>query len=120
MRKALEDLIFIGDIKETYRLFGKDWTLKTLTMDDQLKATSSTRDYDNVSRLNALKVALIARSLIEVNNNELKDLSEKIDFLGKLQQPLVDLLYEKYTDLQSKQDEALKLMNEEGNDDIKK
>lgn len=115
MRKALEDLIFVGNLKETYKLFGKDWTLKTLTSDEQLSATSSTRDYDNVSRINALKLALISRSLIEVNSIELKDINEKIEFLGKLQQPIIDLLYEKYAELQRKQDETLKEME----DDIK-
>lgn len=113
MRKALEDLIFVGSVKETYKLFNRDWTLKTLTADEQIQATSSTRDYDNISRLNALKVALVARSLTEVNGVELKDISEKIEFLGALQQPLIDMIYEKYLELQKKQDESLKGMGEE-------
>lgn len=111
MRKILEDLIFIGTNKETYTIFGKEWTLKTLTSDEQLQATSSTSDYDNVSRLNALKIALLARSLCEINGTELDDISEKIQFLGKLQQPVVDMLYVKFKELQSKQDQELKEMS---------
>lgn len=113
MRKILEDLIFVGVVKETYKIFGKDWTLKSLTSDEQLQATSSTGEYDNVSRINALKIALVSRALCEIDGVELDDVSEKITFLGKMQQPVVDMLYSKYTDLQSKQNDALKEM---GND----
>jgi hypothetical protein len=118
MRKALEDLIFIGTLEETYTLFKKDWRLKTLTSDEQLLAASSTRDYDQLSRVYALKIATLSRSIIEVNNIELKDLDEKIDLLRKMQQPLIDMLYDKYLDLQRKQDEALKDLNQ-GSDEIK-
>lgn len=111
MRKVLEDLIFVGVVKETYKIFGKEWTLKSLTSDEQLQATSSTGDYDNVSRISALKIALVARALCEIDGVQLDDVSEKITFLGKMQQPVVDMLYNKYTDLQSKQNDALKEMS---------
>lgn len=108
MRKILEDLIFIGEVKETYTVCGKQWVLKTLTSEEQLTATASTRDYDNISRVNALKRAYLARSIIEVDNIPLRDINEKIEFLGTLQQPIIDLLYDKYLDVQKKQDEELK------------
>lgn len=113
MRKVLEDLIFIGTVKETFTVFQKEWVFKTLTADEQLQATVSTGEYDNVSRINAIKIALLARSLCEVNGTELNDINEKIKFLGQLQQPVVDMLYVKYRELQDKQDQELKEM---GND----
>lgn len=113
MRKVLEDLLFVGTLKETYKIFGKEWVLKTLTSDEQLKATSSTGDYDNVSRINALKLALLARSLCEIDGVELNDFKEKIEFLGKLQQPVIDMLYIKFNELQTKQDQALKEMDQD-------
>lgn len=113
MRKILEDLIFIGTLKETYKIFGKEWTLKTLTSDEKLQATSSTGDYDNVSRINALKIAFLARALCEIDGVELKELKEKLEFLGNLQQPVVDMLYIKFDELQKKQDESLKEMEED-------
>jgi len=116
MRKALEDLIFVGVVKETYKLFGKDWTLKTLTNDEQLQATTSTRDYDNLSRVAAIKISTLARSITDVNDIELTDVLEKIELLGKMQQPIIDLLFDKYVALQKIQDEALKDINQ----DIKK
>lgn len=118
MRKVLEDLIFVGTLKETYKLYQRDWTLRTLSSDEQLQAASTTREYDNLSRVYALKIATLSRSIVEVNNVELNDVGEKIELLGKMQQPIVDLLYEKYTDLQKKQDEALKDLNQ-GGDEIK-
>lgn len=111
MRKILEDLIFIGSVEETYKLFGKEWTLKTLTSDEILTAASSTSEYDALARINAIKIAQLSRSVVKVDGLELKDVNEKIEFLGKMQQPLVDLLYSKYEELQKKQDESLKEMD---------
>lgn len=108
MRQILEDLIFIGNLQETYTLFNKKWTLRTLTSDEQLQVTDSTSSYDSLSRLQAIKIASLARSIVEIDNVELKDLGEKLDFLRKLQQPIVNILYEKYTELQKKQDEEFK------------
>jgi hypothetical protein len=116
MRKALEDLIFVGNVQETYKLFGKDWTLKTLSNDEQLAATTSTRDYDNLSRVSAIKISTLARSITEVNNISLTDVTEKIELLGKMQQPIIDLLFDKYIELQKIQDEALKDIDQ----DVKK
>ena len=112
MRKLLEDLIFIGVVKETYKVFGKSWTLKTLTADENLQAITSTRSYDDLSRSNAVKIAALARSIVEVDNVELTDLNEKIEFLGKAQQPLIDMLYEKFGELQNSQEESLKDLEE--------
>ena len=61
--------------------------------------------------VDALKIALVSRALCEIDGVELNDLSEKIEFLGKMQQPVVDMLYNKYIDLQTKQNEALKEMS---------
>lgn len=113
MRKILEDLLFVGTVKETYKIFGKEWVLKTLTSDEQLQATSSTSDYDNVSRINALKIALLSRSICEIDGVELKDLREKIEFLGKLQQPVVDMLYVKFNELQKEQNKSIEEMDSE-------
>jgi hypothetical protein len=110
MRKILEDLILIGNLQESYTLFNREWVLKTLNSDEMLQVTNSTRDYDQLSRLQAIKLATLARSIVEVNNVELKDINEKIEFLSQLQQPIIDLLYTKYMELQKKQDDEFKAM----------
>ena len=113
MRKILEDLIFVGELKETYKVYGKTWVLKALNADEQLAATSSTKSYDNVARIPAIKIAVVARSLKSVNNIELNDLTEKIEFLGSLPPQIVDALYEKYLELQKKQKDSLNEMETE-------
>lgn len=113
MRKSLEELIFVGTLKKSYKLFGKEWTFKTLSSDEQLQATSSTGDYDNISRMSAFKIAVLARSLVEIDNIELTDVREKIELLGKMQQPVIDMLYNRFTELQNEQDKALREMDSE-------
>lgn len=110
MRKVLEDLVFIGTVTEKYKLFGKDWVLKTLNSNELLEASSSTERYDSLARIGAMKITLLSRSLIEVNGIELKDINEKLELLGKLQQPLIDVLFEKYEELQKKQNDAISEM----------
>ena len=113
MRKILEDLIFEGEIKETYKIYGKTWVLKALNADEQLAATSSTKSYDNVARIPAIKIAVVSRALKSVNGIELSDLTEKIEFLGKLPPQVVDAVYEKYLELQKKQKDSLDEMESE-------
>lgn len=112
MRKALEDLIFIGRIQETYKIFGKNFTLSTLTSSEQLEATAATDGYDTLSRVNALKIEILARSLKKVEDIELNDVAEKVEFIGKLQMPIINELFAKYEELQKRQDDALKDLND--------
>ena len=78
-----------------------------------MAATSSTKSYDNVARISAIKIAVVARSLTEVNNIALNDLTEKVEFLGSLPPQVVDALYEKYLELQKKQKDSLNEMENE-------
>lgn len=114
MRKSLEDLIFIGRIDKTFNVFGKKWTLSTLTSSEQLEATSATDGFDTLSRVPALKIAILARSVKKVEDIELNDVKENSEFIGKLQMPLINELFSKYEELQREQDDALKNL-----DDIK-
>ncbi|MDF2533961.1 MAG: hypothetical protein K0R18_118 [Bacillales bacterium] len=114
MRKSLEDLIFIGRIDKSFKVFGKNWTLSTLTSNEQLDATSSTDGYDTLSRVNALKIEILARSVKKVEDIELNDVKENVEFIGSLQMPLINELFSKYEVLQKEQDDSLKNL-----DDIK-
>lgn len=108
MRKILEDLIFIGKVEKDYTVFGKQWTLSTLTSDEQLEATSATASYDTLARVNALKIEILARSLKKIEGVELNDIAETSEFVGKLQGPVINALFSKYEELQKEQDDALK------------
>ena len=113
MRKVLEDMIFIGCVKETYKLFNKEWTLKSLTADEIVEASLITRDYDQLSRINAIKVSTLTRSLVALDGEELTDLDEKAKFFSKLQQPVIDIIYNKYIELQKKKKNEIDNLNNE-------
>ena len=114
MRKSLEDLIFMGKIEEEVKVFGKKWTLSTLSSGEQLQATSSTDGYDTLSRVNALKIQILARSLKKVEGIELDDVEETLEFINKMQMPMINELFTKYEKIQQKQNSELKAI-----DDIK-
>lgn len=112
MRKALEDLVFIGMVEDTFKVYGKDFTLSTLTSSDQLAATAATEDYDNLARVNAIKIQILARSLKKIGDIELHDIEENLEFIGKMQMPMINVLFTKFEELQKKQDDALKDLGE--------
>ncbi|AEO93441.1 gp181 [Bacillus phage G] len=112
MRKSLEDLVFVGRIEESFKVYGNDFVLTTLTSSEQLSATAATDRYDNLSRVNALKIEILARSMKKVGDIELNDLQETLDFVGTMQMPMINELFGKYEILQKKQEEALKDLNE--------
>lgn len=112
MRQSLEDLIFIGKIEESFKIFGKTWKLSTLTSNEQIDATSATDGYDALSRVSALKIEILARSVKQVETTELNDIAENVEFIGKLQMPIINELFKKYEALQKKQDDALKDLDE--------
>lgn len=112
MRKDLEDLIFLGSMRETYNLFGKKWTLRTITSDEQLKSTIATSNFDMVTRLHAVKLEVLAYSLESIDGVVLNDAVETIEFLRKLPMQVINSLFAKYDELQSKQNEALEDIEE--------
>ncbi len=112
MRKLLEDLVFIGAAEDTVTLFGKLWKLRTLTSEEHLEATSVTGNYETYSRIYALKMEILSRSLIEVDNIPLLDKNETSEFVKKLQPPVVNKLYDEYEKILKKQDDSLKDLNE--------
>ena len=112
MKKFLEDLIFLGVAEDTVTVFGKKWTLKTLTSEEHLTATNNTSDYETLSRIYALKLEILARAIKSVENNQLTDLAETLEFVRKLQPIVVNKLYEEYEKLQQKQNETLNDLGE--------
>lgn len=112
MRKALEDLIFIGKMEESFDLIGKKWKLRTLTSEEQVDATSNTANFDNLARVTALKIEILGFALTQVDDIVLNDPEETADFVRKLQTPIINALFMKYEELQRKQDTALADLNE--------
>ncbi len=114
MKKILEDLIFLGAVQEEVSLLGKKWKMQTLNSEEHLSATSSTGDYETLSRIYALKLEILCRSLKAIDGIQLDDESETFEFVRKLQPPIINKLYEEYEKLQQKQNDSLRNI-----DDIK-
>lgn len=112
MKKILEDLIFLGATTNEVTLFGKKWKLGTLSSEEHLEATNMTGQYETLSRIYALKLEILGRSLKEIDGVALDDKIETIGFVKKLQPPVVNKLYEEYEKLQQKQVESLNDINE--------
>lgn len=86
--------------------------MRTLTAEERLEATSSTADYDTLSRIYALKVEMLARSIKSVDNEPFKDKFEALGILKEMQAPVVNKLYEEFEKVQDKQSNALKELEE--------
>jgi hypothetical protein len=112
MKDALKDLVFLGYVEEEVELYGKEWKLKTLNSEEQLEASNATGNYDTVSRLLALKMEILGRSLQEVDRIKIDDVEEGLEFVKSLQQPLIQDLYEEYENIQEKQDDSLNDVDE--------
>jgi hypothetical protein len=107
MRKALEDLIFLGAVEGEVEILGKNWKLRTLQSKQHLSATNSTGEYDNLTRIYALKMEILGRALVKVDDIMMTDETETIEFIKSLQPAIVNRLYEEYETLQIKQNDSL-------------
>lgn len=108
MRKILEDLIFSGYIENTVEIYDKTWRLRTLTSEENLAAINAMSNYtESLSRIYALKIEVLGRSLKEVNGILIENVEEGIEFIKNLQTPIVNRLYEEYEKLYENQQKSL-------------
>jgi hypothetical protein len=112
MRKIFEELIFVGRIEKEFDLYGHKWLLSTLTTEEQVEATASTGGFDNISRVNAIKMQFLSKALKSVDGHKMLDANESYELLGKMQYPVLNSLFEKYEELQQEQDDTLKSLDE--------
>lgn len=116
MSKVLNDLIELGSAKKDVKAFGKTWKMHTLNIKDQLTATNSTSDYDTLSRVVALKVAIVANAVDSVDGQSLGNKSERREIFGKLPIPIINHLYNEYEKLIDSQNEKLNDLSKNDND----
>ena len=117
MSKVLNDLIELGSAKKDVKAFGKTWKMHTLNIKDQLTATNSTSDYDTLSRVVALKVAIVANAVDSVDGQSLGNKSERREIFGKLPIPIINHLYNEYEKLIDSQNEKLNDLTKNDNVD---
>lgn len=116
MSKVLNDLIELGSAKKDVKAFGKTWKMHTLNIKDQLTATNSTSDYDTLSRVVALKVAIVANAVDSVDGQSLGNKSERREIFGKLPIPIINHLYNEYEKLIDSQNKKLNDLSKNDND----
>ena len=107
MNKVLNDLIELGAAKKEIKAFGKKWLMHTLSSKDQLAAANSTSEYDTLSRVVALKIAIISNAINTVDGQSLGNKSERRELFGKLPIPVINHLYNEYEKLLDSQNDAL-------------
>ena len=112
MRKILEDLIFLGRIEDEVTILGKKWKLATLTSEEYVETTNNTAHYDTISRIYSLKIEILSRALKGIDDIVLDDAAETLELENKLQPALVNKLYEKYEEMQIKQNSSLEDLTE--------
>ena len=113
MKKTLDDLIFLGVIKETVEIGGHIWTLQTLTTEEQLEVTNATGNYtEYIAKLYSLTIEILIRSLKMVDDEPFTDRAETTEFIKQLQPIIVNKLYEEYNKMQEKQSKSLENIDE--------
>lgn len=99
MKKELEKLIFEGVLTDTIKIWGKTWTLQTINISDRMDLSKKINsDNDNLNLLK-LKVELIAKSLVSIDDIILDDIEEKLEFVNKLPLAVIDKLFSKFDEM---------------------
>ena len=109
----------MGKTGSEITLYGKKWKMHTLNSQDQLAATNSTGAFDDLSRVLAMKIAILARAIDTVDGEPIGNPSEARELLSQLQAQLIHKLYDEYDKLIEQQNDKLKKMdNADGADDV--
>jgi hypothetical protein len=122
----LEQLIYLGSIEDSKTVSGFQFDVRTLTGKEQNDVWMSVSFLNGDTKFFVIKVALLSRAIVAVNGRNLDVLYKGRDFreltkeqrcikvVESWQQPLIDELYEFYTELLERSRKAIKP------DDIKK
>mgnify|MGYP007070295490 CR=1 FL=1 len=112
MNKALKNLINMGQTTAEVTVYGSKWKMHTLDSQDQLVATNSTSAFDDLSRVLAMKIAILSRAIDSVDGEPLGNAGEAREALSKLQASLIHKLYDEYDKLIEQQNTKLKQLEE--------
>jgi len=116
----LEQLIFLGRIEDTKDIAGFNFDMQTLTGKEQNDVWMSVSFLNNETKFFIIKVAFLARAIVAVNGRRLDVLYKGKDFreitpeqrcvriVETWQQPLIDELYEFYSELVDRSRKVIK------------
>ena len=119
MANPIEELIFFNKLTEEVTIFGKKIKWHTLDGEEFLSALQSTPAYDDLTRVQLLKVEKLARAIDSINgqtwsdliSNEKKEDVKAVDkareIIRKWQKNVIDYIYYYYEKLDMKANKAL-------------
>lgn len=112
MNKALKNLISLGKTSKEVEIFGCKWKMHTLDTQDQLAATNSTSAFDDLSRILAMKIAILARAIDSIDGEPIGNAGEARETLSKLQASMIHKLYDEYDKLVEQQNDKMKKLED--------
>ena len=115
MNKALKSLISIGRAEKDIEIYGRVFHIHTLDMHEQLLATNSTSEYDNLSRILAMRIAILSYAVDSIDGEDLGNNSEIREIFSQLQVPLINKIYNEYEKLADQQAEDLRKLEQNNN-----
>ncbi len=116
----LEQLIYLGGIQDTKTIAGYAFNMRTLTNNEQNEVWMSVSFLTDQTKFLVIKTALLARAITSVNGRALdvlypgKDYRELtperrcVKVVESWQQPLIDELYEFYSELLERSRKVIK------------
>lgn len=112
MNKTLKNLINLGTTSKEVEVFGSKWKMHVLNTQDQLVATNSTSQFDDLSRVLAMKVAILSRAIDTIDGEPIGNAGEAREMLAKLQAGMVHKLYDEYDKLVEQQNDKMRKLEE--------
>lgn len=103
MRKVLQSLIEEGTYSDVVEFNNHQYKFAVLNSGENVEVMNVTGKMDALTRINAIKIETLARSLKEIDGMKLNDLDEKLEFFRSMQIADVNALYEEYNKIFQKQ-----------------
>ncbi len=107
MRKELEQIIFLGKLTDTIEIFGKVWTLQTMTFAEQADVVRKLNSTDDATNILSMKKQVIKKALISIDDIELNNEDEKEEFIDQLPVAVIDALFGKYDDMSKQLNDSI-------------
>lgn len=108
MKKSLEELVFLGYTDKEFEILGKIWKIRIMSAEESLEAINAIKEYDDaLARTYAYKIQILGRAIKEVNGILIETQEEGLEFVKKLQNSIVNILFEKYSEFAKEQSDLL-------------
>jgi hypothetical protein len=115
--EAINGLVWLGYLADTFGLFGHSFTLRTLTRGDRLTVTLLTKEWEEtLGMADAYQTAVVAAALVEVDGQPLTSVIPRANRqeqiranFGMVQdwyEPVVEALFERVAQLNLRQQAA--------------